>query len=443
MITLYISLLWYRLCDVLQKSWKEWFLQKCGALNADDSGGQHISAIIREKITAKEERFKVILMSYGTKYNYICSSKDFNSTCDGHAVALSYETVAHYFLKLTQKINCNVLLPSKDGFQLNPEYKFHLFVSHPPCGFMANESEPLISWKMPFVGEPHIPTCSSKIVLNSYLGIQGPLICLFAKPIYISEVIVLNVDDSIIEKAYQKFKEATEKLAQQSMFSFHPPEIKVLKDPTLFGNEPISPKAQEGSFECVAVLRNPDDDGNPVFSVRILKKNSEKVQGNGKIQGNDLENMHNDEKFLALSWCKNSKLCFNKFYEIHKAIISHLKVFEEIVNLSKKLKEDCQHTASNLKKKTDQSLAEITKLVDEMNYEQYQGVNSGVTDLLHDIDCLRYKKENELRMIEDMQVLVKQLSKNKTGVIPMCCCWKRYLSLLQQIELRSTLKLNV
>ena len=437
---LYFIFSGYRLCDVLQKSYEEWFLQKHGAFNADDNGDQRIkviSAMIREKITAeKEERFKVILMGAGTKYNVKCSSKDFNGTCDGHAEALCYETIVHYFLKLIRKRNFNVLLLSREGFQLNPEYKFHLFISHPPCGFMTNESEPLISWKTPFVEEPHVLTCSSKIIVNSYLGIQGPLICLFAKPLYISEVIVLNTDDTITEKAHKKFEEAASKLAQQSLFSFHPPDVKVLKAPQLFGIEYIGAKnhkAQEGSLTCIAVLRNPDDDCNPVFSVRVLKKNNEKTQGS-----KGTEKVHDNEKLFDINdlvWSKHPiKLHFKEFDEIHKAIIKNLMIFQELTNLSKKLEEDCGHTASNLKEKIGKTSAEVTRLVEEMDYKCYKKVNLAATNFIHDVINLKDKKEDELRMIEDIQVLIKQLSKNGTGYIPMCCCWKRYHTFLQRIE---------
>ena len=428
---------------MLQKSYEEWFLQKHGAFNADNNGDQCIkviSAMIREKITAeKEERFKVILMSAGTKYNFHCSSKDFNGTCDGHAEALCYETIVHYFLKIIRKRNFNVLLLSKEGFQLNPEFRFHLFIFHPPCGFLTHESEPLISWKTPFMEEPHILTCSSKIVLNSYLGIQGPLICLFAKPIYISDVIVLNAADTITETARKKFIEASKLLVQQSLFLFHSPNVKVLKAPKLFGNEYIGAKnhkAQEGSLTSVAVLRTPDDDCNAVFSALVFKKNNKEMQGNNKIQGT--EKMHNNEKLFDINdlvWSKTPiKLDFNEFNEIYEAIIKNLMIFQELVKLSKKLEEDCRHTASNLKEKFDRSSAAITKLVGEMDYMHYKKANSAATNFLHDITNLKDQKEHELRMIKDMQVLIKRLSENKTSSIPMCCCWKRYMTLLQKIE---------
>ncbi|XP_065888870.1 uncharacterized protein [Dysidea avara] len=371
-------------------------------------------------------------MSAGTKNNTKCSSEDFNGSCDGHAEALCYETVVHYFLKLIRKKNFNVLLLSREGFQLNPEYKFHLFISHPPCGFMINESEPLISWKTPFVEEPHVLTCSSKIVLNSYFGIQGPLICLFAKPVYISEVIILHNDDTITEKTHKKFEEATNKLAPQSLFSFHPPEVKVLKVPKLCGIDNIGAKnhnAQEGSSG--AVLRNPDDDCNPIFSVKIFKKNNEKTKGSKAT-----EKVYNNEMLFDINdlvWSKIPiKLHFKEFDEIHKVIIENLKIFQELQELSKKLKEDCEHTASNLKEKIGKASAEVTKLVEEMDYKCYKKANLAAKKFLRDVVInLQDQKENELRMIEDIRVL---LDKSKAGSVPMCCCWKRYLTLLQLLE---------
>ena len=413
---------------MLQKSYKDWFLQKKGA---DDNGDQQIkviSAIIREKITAeKEERFKVIVMCSGSKHQVHCSSMDFNGACDSHSEAICYETVVLHFFKHIRKRNFNVLLLSEDGFQLNPEYKFHLFVSHPPCGFMANESEPLISWKTPFVKEPHILTCSSKIVLNSYLGIQGPLICLFAKPVYISEVIISNTNETIVEKVQKKFTEAAEKLVQQSPFSFCPPEIKVLKTlkPECIGVK--HDKAQEES------LLDRYKDGNSVLG---LKKTNEQIQGTSDYQGSRKMN-YNENLFDTdhVVWSKNQlKLHFNEFNGIYEEVIKNFMIFQELKNLRKSLEELSQQTSSNLKEKLDKYSAEIIKLVEETNYKHYKKINLATPSYLRDIDDLQNKKEVELRMIEDMKELIERLTENKTNSIPMCCCWKRYLDFLQEID---------
>ena len=419
---------------MLQKSYKDWFLQKKGTLNADNNGHQHIkviSAIIREKITAeKEERFKVIVMCSGTKHQIHCSSMDFIGSCDSHAEANCYEAVVLHFLKLIRKRDFNVLLLSKDGFQLNPEYKFHLFVSRPPCGFMTNEEDPLISWKTPFVKEPHILTCSSKIVLNSYLGVQGPLICLFAKPVYISEVIISNTTESIVEKVWKKFTEAAEKLVQQSSFSFHPPKIKVLKTlkPECIGVK--NDMAQEES------LLNQYKGGNSVPSFPALEKTNEKLKEMDDLQGT--RTMHYYENLLHIGHALWYKICrkldFNEFDKIYKGVIKNLMIFQELINLRKTLEKNSKQTSLNLKEKLDKYSAEIIKLVEEINYKHYKKTNSTTPNFLDDIDNLKNKKEVELRMIEDVKELIERLAESKTSSIPMCCCWKSYLTLLQKIE---------
>jgi len=433
-----IWLLYYRLCNALQKAYEEWFLLKYGALkDYNEQHGLVISAMVRENVTAgNEERFKVILMSAGTKYNFSCSStlSDFSSACDGHSEALCYDMIVIYFMKLIQKRNFKVLLYSKEGFQLSPEYRFHLFISRSPCGFMRDEREPLLSWKTPFVKLPHVLKCSSKIVINSYLGIQGPLICLFAKPVYISEVIILNTDNVKIEKVHKKFEEAKEKLnVQQSMFSFHPPKVVVLDVPTLFSTNCLNANCQEVPLTSVAVLRNPCDDCNPVFSVRVFKKSNEKNQETDQQENEILIHPNNPV------WSENPiKLHFNEFINVYKAMIKNLKVFQELVNLKNRLKEDCQRTSSELKEQMDNSLAEIKKLVKEMDCKQYETTNVSATEFLHYVDKLKNKKEQELKTIADMEELIKQLGENKEPT-PMCCCWKRYLTILQLIETRLTL----
>ena len=42
-----------------------------------------------------------------------------------------------------------------EGYALKPDIYFHLFTSHPPCGFMAKEECQLLTWKQTFKVKPH------------------------------------------------------------------------------------------------------------------------------------------------------------------------------------------------------------------------------------------------------------------------------------------------
>ena len=74
---------------------------------------------------------------------------------------------------------------------VHPHFRFHLFTSQAPCGFMSIESQDIMSGK-PYDNKPHIPQCSSKILINAYLGIQGSGTHLLAKPVYIEDLIIVK-----------------------------------------------------------------------------------------------------------------------------------------------------------------------------------------------------------------------------------------------------------
>ena len=83
------------------------------------------------------------------------------------------------------------ILPNNGGFKLKPNIKFYLMVTEPPCGFIENQEDPCMEWKTPFVGFPHVPTCSSRILIGATMGIQGYISHLLEEPIMIDSVIIL------------------------------------------------------------------------------------------------------------------------------------------------------------------------------------------------------------------------------------------------------------
>lgn len=172
--------------------------------------------------------FNVVVLTAGTKVKTECTfvqGHDIEEStwglCDGHAEAVCYRLAYIYLLTETYKIHKGIesifeLIEGK-GYRLKNGIEFHLFTSHPPCGFMAKKEKEketyYLSWKRPFKTIPHNPQCSSKILINSYLGIQGPLSHLLVKPIYISSLVILRYEtivtlhDNYIEKCLQTFCE--------------------------------------------------------------------------------------------------------------------------------------------------------------------------------------------------------------------------------------------
>ena len=121
-----------------------------------------------------------------------------DGSCDGHAPSIIYAAAPNYFMDemlKAQKGEESIFYPltHNAGFVLKSGVTFHLLVTEPPCGFIRNQEDPCMEWKMPFAEFPHIPTCSSRILIGATMGIQGyvsHLINVIEKPILIESVII-------------------------------------------------------------------------------------------------------------------------------------------------------------------------------------------------------------------------------------------------------------
>ena len=98
--------------------------------------------------------------------------------------------------------------------------------------FFAKNERHFLSWKRPFEEKPHCLQCSSLILINAFLGIQGPLSHLFVKPIYISSITIPRYETMPtvhIEKRFEQFwgMISEQRLAQtpDSQYYFHTPQV--------------------------------------------------------------------------------------------------------------------------------------------------------------------------------------------------------------------------
>ena len=151
-----------------------------------------------------------VILGTGTLHrdNEVCNHKGRRGqecnhvTCDGHAESIVYEGAPKYFMDQMvhslkegeQGDSIFEQIPSTEGrlmFRLKPNIKFYLIVTDPPCGFIQNGEDPCMEWKTPFVGFPHVPTCSSRILIGATMGIQGYVSHLLEEPIFIDSIIVL------------------------------------------------------------------------------------------------------------------------------------------------------------------------------------------------------------------------------------------------------------
>lgn len=158
---------------------------------------KHLAALVCHR--ERKSPYAALLCT-GTlhKDSEVCGHEGSHGTCDGHAESIIYEAAPKYFMNemdilLKEEDNESIfeILPKNRGFKLKPNIKFYLMVTEPPCGFIENQEDPCMEWKTPFVGFPHVPTCSSRILIGATMGIQGYVSHLLEEPIMIDSVIIL------------------------------------------------------------------------------------------------------------------------------------------------------------------------------------------------------------------------------------------------------------
>ena len=207
-----------RICDAVSKYYLKRFIPKWKIeLPKECAKIKVVAALVVEN--RSEFEMKVGVLATGTKYSTkTCFIDDDSSRimCDGHAEAVCYHLANVYLMteiyKLKDKED-SIFQNTLEGYALRSNIYFHLFISHPPCGFMAEEKDHFLSWKQSDEGKPHILECSSQILIGAYLGIQGPpLNDLLNSPIYISSIIIpkykafSTLDEVYIKDQLQKFK---------------------------------------------------------------------------------------------------------------------------------------------------------------------------------------------------------------------------------------------
>ena len=155
----------------------------------------------------KKDIFETVVLTVGSKFNddKECDCENLWALCDCHAEAMCYRLAGLYMLtemyKLQHQESSIFEIKLKSGYRLKDGVKFHLFTSYHPCGFMSTKDvkASLLSWKHPFVYKPHIPECSVKILIGTYLGIQGPLSSILVEKVLVSSILILH--DTKCEKS--------------------------------------------------------------------------------------------------------------------------------------------------------------------------------------------------------------------------------------------------
>jgi len=172
---------------------------------------QVIAALVLQEDIDENATFETVILTAGTKWNTdICAFKLSEQPpyeenycwdmCEGHAESVCLRLAFLYFLNEMHCAHENSLsiftYNEGTGYHLKETFSFHMFISHRPCGFMSDKLVQPLFWK-DFAGKsPHVLKCSSKLLISSYLGIQGPLSCVLSKPIYLSSIVILRNEDS-------------------------------------------------------------------------------------------------------------------------------------------------------------------------------------------------------------------------------------------------------
>ena len=214
----------------MQESYKSKFKEH-------NPNAKHCNKVIAALICDIQGQAHVAVICTGTHINYMkkCNHSP-EHICDGHAESMCYEAAPIYFqeqmLRCKEHKNSIFTYVSKEvGYRLNPGVEFHLLVTEPPCGFIRENKPPHMWWKETNEHILHIPTCSSRILINAYMEIQGYASHFLEKSIFVKTITILFKDDNNLKKQTTTFDDEIVEL----------PIIKVKKyDPEGFNATDVS-----------------------------------------------------------------------------------------------------------------------------------------------------------------------------------------------------------
>ena len=252
----------------------ECYLETAGKslLQEREKGSKKCHRCISALICCQGKIPHVAVLCTGTHYNdnEVCYSTEHiegkvlsNSPCDGHAEALCFEAAPIYFqremlkcLDEKEKQKQSVFVLENKQFKLKGDVTFHLLVTEPPCGWIRNKQQPRMQWKTTFKKAPHIPKCSSKILICSRMGIQGYVSHLLEDCIFIKSVIILCADRKVKEGPLEYNVDPKFSLPHISVMHYDPnmfnPNIITFKPMYLMKAENEFPSATDNTDQEIA-----------------------------------------------------------------------------------------------------------------------------------------------------------------------------------------------
>jgi len=431
-------------------------------------GGNKPNKVISALICDQEGRKPYApIMGTGTSWNQTKKCNYDNSNmCDYHAESIIYQAAPKYFMdKMVhlfeekdlegEKSDSIFEIVSEDPkmFKLKSNVKFYLMITEPPCGFIQDKGEPCMEWKWPFVEFPHIPTCSSRILIGAKMGIQGYVSHLLKEPIMIDSVIVLCPRAADAKNVKTEFNDTFPlpiiKAMKYNPEDFHFLEPQNLAQPkdskTSESNSSLKSKSTVKSSnkgtESSVYIQGAHRDALPYFTpiVQPTEEASEKNKSHvSKINYNIDKSLCIDkelEKERKVKW-------ENLYYDLYK----NLNLRECLFKLQTKIETEKNELLKKLEVRRNDISA---KLQEDMDFLEKQSPAAAGYD-----KKLAIKKLNE--GCEFVQVKCKNINEMMKNVITknemlhwineiegkeliMDCSWHHYLKNHQVINIQPTI----
>ena len=406
-----------------------------------------------------EKQPYVAVLCTGTKTNhqecYSTRPEDKKDRpCDGHAESLCYEVVPIYFQR--EMINClnnqkSIFEFINDSFILKPDIEFHLLVTEPPCGWIRHQHDPCMQWKTDFEKAPHLPTCSSRILIGSKMGIQGYVSHLLKECIFIKSLVILCA----MNKEYQKteFNKA---------FPFDLPAISTLKyDPKRFNPREttfkpmnlveipssVSHSTEYSNQSNQEEVKRHDDDNDDhegkdkksaVAIDQSVPRNSTMKWSYNPRNGSEKDENVTEEKYsisekkiearLSQAVTKEFQAARRKEMEKDYAELAKLlNLNDALQELIAKFDEYSTKKEKDIIKLTDDTKTSLSKQAQELLNGKYIKTFSKKWDT-EDLEKYIEKFKNEGKRLIDVQDLKADLVKllNNMSNIIVDCSWKKY-----------------
>ena len=442
---------YFRVCEAVSEYYSGQFVDRW-KFRTNSSTINNLAALLFEK----DDAMKVVVFTAGASKKGKCSYSINNGRpgdadecmwghCDGHAVSVCYRFANFFLITEMQRYKkdpqTSILEAKIGGYELKKGIKLHFFTTSIPCGFMANKECPYLSWKIPFKGKPHCLKCSSIILINAYLGIQGPLSHLFKKPVYISSITIPKYEDATVSKCAEikkRFEDfgvlLLKSASKKSDYKFHIPDVEIgqCKSNKLFPQCFRSHSrsfSRHDSFQTIESLTEerkaagavPDAEGNlgTYMMVFTLKHG---IGTDGEIGDAFRKKMTLQLKNATKDFPINTKMTLR--YSLEQALqrlsveLNVSKALEELRNFVSKVIDkrfiphhQCASTVTAQLKEMEQCRSKVTVKVKESLQTIAKRIEDDCIERAVEKPCLRQKFESDLRLVTES---LDSLNKNMT-----------------------------